>query len=207
MAARAAERPANPVLPGDQAADGRRSGFGRRRGRGRPLSLRASLAVRHRRRAGRRRRLVRFRRRPGGRGSVRADAIPHDRSPRRFLPVSGRRPGGDRRHRGDPVARDPPGGRPLRGDDPQGPAGPCLRHRPFADGRRGDVSALRLVPGLSPDRRAVDDLSQPGRGGQRPAPGDVPGKRAGLRPGPLAQLRDLARRLRSWPSPPAAATP
>ena len=47
-------------------------------------------------------------------------------------------------------------------------------------------------PGLSPDRRAVDDVSQPGRRGQRPAPGDVPGERSGLRPGALAQLRDVA---------------
>ena len=30
-------------------------------------------------------------------------------------------------------------------DDPHRPAGPCLRHRPFADGRRGDVPALRVI--------------------------------------------------------------
>ena len=33
--------------------------------------------------------------------------IPHERSTRRFRPVSGRRPRRDRRHRGDAVARDP----------------------------------------------------------------------------------------------------
>ncbi len=89
--------------------------------------------------------------------------------------------------------RDPRGGRPIRGHDSQGPPGPRLRHGPFADGRRGDVPSLWLVSGLPPDRRAVDDLSQRGRGGQRPAPGDVSGKRSGLRPGSLAKLRDLAR--------------
>ena len=94
----------------------------------------------------------------------------------------------------DAVACDSRGGAAVRNDDSQGPAGPCLRHRPFTDGRRGDVSALWLVSGLSPDRRAVDDLSQRGRGGQRPAPGDVPGKRPGIWAGALAQLRDLARR-------------
>ena len=109
------------------------------------------------------------------------------------------------RRRSSPAIRA--GGRAVRRDDPGGPAGPRLRHGPLADGRRGDVPALRLVPGLPPDRRAVDDLSQPGRRGQRPAAGDVPGERPGLRPGPLAELRDVARTTASWPSPPAAATP
>ena len=118
----------------------------------------------------------------------------HERSLRRAFPVPGRRPVGDRRHRGDAVAGDPRGGGALRRDDPQGTAGPRLRDRTFADGRRGDVSPLWIVSGLPPDRRAVDDLSQPGRGRQRPAPGDVPGKRPGFRPGALAELRDFARR-------------
>ncbi len=52
-------------------------------------------------------------------------------------------------------------------------AGAPLRDRPLADPRRGDVPALRLVPGLQPDRRAVDDVPQRGRRSERPAPGDV----------------------------------
>ena len=86
---------------------------------------------------------------------------------------------------------------PVRRDDPGRPAGPRLRHGPLADGRRGDVPALRLVPGLPSDRRAVDELSQPGGRRQRPAPGDVPGERPGVRPGPLAELRRDPRRRAS----------
>ncbi len=51
--------------------------------------------------------------------------------------------------------------------------GPPVRHRPFADPGRGDVPALRVVPRLQPDRRAVDDVPHPGRRRERPAPGDV----------------------------------
>ena len=58
---------------------------------------------------------------------------------------------------------------------------PPVRDRPLAHPGRGDVPALRLVPGLQPDRRAVDDVPHPGRGRQRPAPGDV--HRAHARPG------------------------
>ena len=65
--------------------------------------------------------------------------------------------------------------------DRRGRPGPPLRDRPLADPGRGDVPALRLVPGLQPDRRAVDDVPHPGRGRQRPAPGDV--HRADARPG------------------------
>ena len=42
-------------------------------------------------------------------------------------------------------------------------ARPPVRDRPLADPGRGDVPALRLVPGLQPDRRAVDDVPHPGR--------------------------------------------
>ena len=44
-----------------------------------------------------------------------------------------------------------------------GRARPPLRHRPLAHPGRGDVPALRLLPGLQPDRRALDDLPHAGR--------------------------------------------
>ena len=52
-------------------------------------------------------------------------------------------------------------------------ARPPVRDRPLADPGRGDVPALRLVPRLQPDRRAVDDVPHAGGRRQRPAPGDV----------------------------------
>ena len=59
------------------------------------------------------------------------------------------------RHRaGQPVVR--------RGDRRRRPR-PPVRHRPLADPGRGDVPALRLVPRVQPDRRAVDDVPHPGR--------------------------------------------
>ena len=69
------------------------------------------------------------------------------------------------------TARRPPGGGLVRADDPGGADGPRLRHRPQADHGRGDVAALRIVPGVQPDRRAVDDLHNPvvGANGQRQA--------------------------------------
>ena len=84
---------------------------------------------------------------PTGRaGSARAA---HDRSTGRPHSVSLRRAGGDRRDRGDATAGDPRGGRALRRDDPGRPAGARLRHGALADGRRGDVPALRVVPRAS----------------------------------------------------------
>ncbi len=194
MAARAVNDVAAPAIPREQTADGRRSRFGRRRGRSRALSLRAGLAVRHRRRTGRRWRLVRFRRFPGGRGSVRAGAfLMSDRPDVLSQYLAAVRAAIDAIEATQlPLIREAAAH--FATTINQGPFGPRLRHWTFADGRRGDVSALWLVPGLSSDRRAVDDVSQRGRGGQRAAAGDVSGKRSGLRPGSLAQLRDLARR-------------
>ena len=90
----------------------------------------------------------------------------------RVLEVIGRQRGGDRsvifishrmipRRRGRAGARGgDPGGRhrdrvPLvRGGDRGGRPGPPLRHRALQDAGRGDVPALRLVPGVQPHRRS-----------------------------------------------------
>ena len=60
-----------------------------------------------------------------GRGRARlcpSRLVSHERTSRRFLAVSGRRPCGDRCHRGDAVALDPRGGRAVCDHDPQRPA-------------------------------------------------------------------------------------
>ena len=78
----------------------------------------------------------------------------------------------------------------VRGRDRRRRARPPLRHRPLADPGRGDVPALRLVSGLPPDRRALDDLPHAGRRRERAAAGDV--HRAGRGP-----RRDDPRQLRA----------
>ena len=101
--------------------------------------------------------------------------------------------------------RDPARRRLVRGHDPRRPHGPRLRRRPQPHPGRGDVAALRVLPGLQPHRRAVAHLPQPRGGGERPAPGHVPGERE--RPGRAhpAQLRARRRRLARSSSPRAAA--
>ena len=83
-----------------------------------------------------------------------------------------RRDAGGGPRAGEPVVR-----RCHRGGRPRAP----VRHRPLAHPGRGDVPALRVVSGVPPHGRAVDDVPHPGRGRQRPAAGDV--HRAGARPG------------------------
>ena len=58
---------------------------------------------------------------------------------------------------------------------------PPLRDGPLAHPGRGDVPALRLVSGVQPHRRAVDDVPYPGGRRERSAPGD--GDRADARTG------------------------
>ena len=60
---------------------------------------------------------------------------------------------------------------------------------PLPDRRRGAVPALRLLPGLPPAGRAVDDLPHAGRRRQRPAAGDVHRARRGARRADPGELR------------------
>ncbi len=94
-----------------------------------------------------------------------------------------------------PRARDRDAGRRHRDRQPvvcrcdrRGRPRPPVRHRPLADPGRGDVPALRVLPGVQPDRRAVHDVPHTGRGGQRTAPGDVHRARPGPRRGHPVQL-------------------
>ena len=77
-------------------------------------------------------------------------------------------------------------------DHPRRPHGARLRLGPQPHHGGGNVAALRLVPRVQPDRRAVAELPQSGRRRQRPAAGHVSGKC--LRPGRAhpAQLRPVA---------------
>ena len=92
-----------------------------------------------------------------------------------------------------PARRAGRGDRPRRVDlrrrHRRGRARPRLRHRPLADPGRGAVPALRLVPGLPPDRRALDDQPHAGGGRERPAPGDVHRAGRGSGRGDPRQLR------------------
>ena len=77
----------------------------------------------------------------------------------------------------------------VRRRDRQRRPRPSVRHRAQPHPRRGDVPALRLVPGVPPDRRAVDDVPHPGRRRQRAAAGDVHRARRGPRRGDPVQLQ------------------